>query len=155
MCSKSMFVQRAADERSTDGSERVLVRPGPQTRGPAATSLVTGFALTGPDVPTIYVSGDNASLEVVEQIAERFAPVDLALLSAGGARTRWRGGYLTLTSDRTARAAGILSARTVIALHTEGCSHITEGPSTLRQAFADHGLAGRLTLLAPGERATA
>jgi len=38
-------------------------------------------------VPTIYVSGDNASLEVVKQIAERFAPVDLALLSAGGART--------------------------------------------------------------------
>jgi hypothetical protein len=53
-------------------------------------------------------------LEVVEQIAERFAPVDLALLSAGGARTRRRGGYLTLTSDQAARAAGILSARTVI-----------------------------------------
>jgi L-ascorbate metabolism protein UlaG (beta-lactamase superfamily) len=94
-------------------------------------------------------------LEVVEQIAERFAPVDLALLSAGGARTRRRGGYLTLTSDQAARAAGILSARTVIPLHTEGCAHITQGPGTLRQAFADHGLAGRLTLLAPGERATA
>ena len=129
-------------------------RHGPKT-APAATSLVTGFALTGPDMPTIYISGDNASLEVVEQIAERFAPVDLALLSAGGARTRQRGGYLTLTSDQAARAAGILNARTVIALHTEGCAHITEGPGTLRQAFADHGLASRLTLLAPGERATA
>ena len=128
-------------------------RHGPKT-APAATSLVTGFALTGPDVPTIYISGDNASLEVVEQIAERLGPVDLALLSAGGARTRRRGGYLTLTSNQAARAAGILSARTVIALHTEGCAHITEDPGTLRQAFADHGLAGRLTLLAPGERAT-
>jgi L-ascorbate metabolism protein UlaG (beta-lactamase superfamily) len=63
---------------------------------------------------------------------------------------------VTLTSDQAARAAGILSARTVIPLHTEGCAHITQGPGTLRQAFADHGhLAGRLTLLAPGERATA
>jgi hypothetical protein len=26
-----------------------------------ATSLVTGFALTGPDMPTIYVSGDNST----------------------------------------------------------------------------------------------
>jgi hypothetical protein len=61
-------------------------------------SPVTGFVLTSPDVPTIYVSGDNASLEVVEQIAE--------------------------------------------------------GPGTLHEAFATHGLAGQLTLLAPGEQAT-
>ena len=119
------------------------------------SSPVTGFVLTGPDVPTTYISGDNASLVVVEQVAERFAPIDLALLSAGGARTRRRGGYLTLTSDQAARAARILSARTVIPLHTEGCAHITEGPGTLHEAFAGHGLAGRLTLLAPGERATA
>src|SRR5437870_5510350 len=36
MCSKSMFVQRGADERSTDGPERLLARPGPQTRAPAS-----------------------------------------------------------------------------------------------------------------------
>jgi L-ascorbate metabolism protein UlaG (beta-lactamase superfamily) len=118
------------------------------------TSRVTGFVLTGPDVPTIYVSGDNASLAVVEQIAERFAPVDLALLSAGGARTRCPDGYLTLTSDLAARAARILSARTVIPLHTEGCAHITEGPGALHEAFASHGLADQLTQLAPGEQAT-
>jgi hypothetical protein len=35
-------------------------RHGPKT-APATTSLVTGFALTGPDVPTIYVSGDNST----------------------------------------------------------------------------------------------
>ena len=57
-------------------------------------------------------------------------------------------GYLTLTSDQAARAARILSARTVIPLHTEGCAHITEGPGTLQEAFASHGLAGQLTLLA-------
>jgi L-ascorbate metabolism protein UlaG (beta-lactamase superfamily) len=62
-------------------------RYGPDT-AQHTTSPVTGFVLTSPDVPTIYVSGDNASLEAVEQIAERFAPIDLALLSAGGARTR-------------------------------------------------------------------
>jgi hypothetical protein len=36
-------------------------RPGTARTAPATTSLVTGFALTGPDVPTIYVSGDNST----------------------------------------------------------------------------------------------
>jgi hypothetical protein len=45
------------------------------TRQVITIRLVAGpNILTSPDVPTIYVSGDNASLEVVEQIAERFAP---------------------------------------------------------------------------------
>jgi L-ascorbate metabolism protein UlaG (beta-lactamase superfamily) len=126
----------------------------PARHGQDTTSPVTGFVLTGPDVPTIYVSGDNASLAVVEQVAERFAPIGLALLSAGGARTRGPDGYLTLTSDQAARAARILCARAVIPLHTEGCAHITEGPGALQEAFASHGLADLLTLLAPGEQAT-
>ena len=35
-------------------------RHGPKT-APTTTSLVTGFVLTGPDAPTIYVSGDNST----------------------------------------------------------------------------------------------
>jgi hypothetical protein len=35
-------------------------------------------------------------------------------------------------------------------MHTEGCTHITEGPGTPHEAFASHGLADQLTLLAPG-----
>jgi L-ascorbate metabolism protein UlaG (beta-lactamase superfamily) len=143
-------------DRPDGGCVKVTGTParyGPDT-AQNTTSPVTGFVLTGADVLTIYVSGDNASLEAVEQVAERFAPVDLALLSAGGARTRGPDGYLTLTSDQAARAARILSARAVIPLHTEGCAHITEGPGTLHEAFASHGLAAQLTLLAPGEQAT-
>ena len=143
-------------DRPDGGCVKITGTPaqhGPKT-AQHTTSPVTGFILTGPDVPTIYVSGDNASLVVVEQVAERFAPIDLALLSAGGARSRGSDRYLTLTSDQAARAARILSAHTVIPLHAEGCAHITEGPGALREAFAGHGLAGRLTLLAPGEQAT-
>ena len=36
----------------------------------------------------MYVSGDNASIGLVEEIADRFAPIDVAVLFAGGARTR-------------------------------------------------------------------
>ncbi|WP_066952494.1 MBL fold metallo-hydrolase [Streptomyces lushanensis] len=136
----------------------VEVTGAPAQHGPDGTEditgPVTGFVLTGPDVPTIYVSGDNASLDVVRRIADRFGPLDLALLFAGAARTPLLDGHLTLTSDQAAQAARILGARTVIPLHTEGWEHFTEGPDAVREAFARHGLADRLTLLAPGDAAT-
>ncbi|MFE4832153.1 MBL fold metallo-hydrolase [Streptomyces sp. NPDC056672] len=136
----------------------VEVTGAPAQHGPDGTQdvtgPVTGFVLTGPDVPTIYVSGDNASLDVVRRIAGHVGPVDLAVLFAGAARTPLLDGYLTLTSDQAAEAARILGARTVIPVHTEGWEHFTEGPDTVRDAFTRQGLQDRLTLLAPGASAT-
>lgn len=57
--------------------------PGPREQVEPVTGQVVGFVLTGEDLPTVYVSGDNASLDVVKEIAERFAPIDTALLFAG------------------------------------------------------------------------
>ncbi|MBB6421133.1 hypothetical protein HDC93_006764 [Streptomyces sp. AK010] len=54
--------------------------PGPREEVESLSGQVVGFVLDGEGLPTVYVSGDNASLEVVGQIAERFAPVDTALL---------------------------------------------------------------------------
>ncbi|MEV8569784.1 MBL fold metallo-hydrolase [Streptomyces sp. NPDC051322] len=114
---------------------------------------VTGFVLSGDDAPTVYVSGDNASLEVVRAIAQRFGPFDVALLFAGGARTPLVGdAYLTLPSDRAAEAAALLGARQVVPLHFEHWGHFTQGADTLTEAFAKAGLADRLRLPKPGER---
>jgi L-ascorbate metabolism protein UlaG (beta-lactamase superfamily) len=41
---------------------------------------VTGFALSGPGLPNVYVSGDNASLDRVREIAERLRPFEIAAL---------------------------------------------------------------------------
>ena len=41
---------------------------------------VTGFVLAGPGLPKMFVSGDNASLDRVREIAERLGPFDVALL---------------------------------------------------------------------------
>lgn len=114
---------------------------------------VTGFVLSGPGgIPTVYISGDNASLEVVQQIARRVRKIDVALLFAGAARTQLlNGAALTLTSEDATGATRILNARHVIALHTRGWKHFSEGPDRLRKAFADAGLTDRLHLLAPGE----
>ncbi|MFH9224557.1 MBL fold metallo-hydrolase [Streptomyces lydicus] len=112
---------------------------------------VTGFLLSGEELPTVYVSGDNASLDVVRTVAERAGTVDVALLFAGGAQTPLLGdAYLTLPSDQAAEAARILGARAVVPLHFEHWKHFTQGAETLTASFERAGLADRLHLLEPG-----
>ncbi|KUJ66101.1 Zn-dependent hydrolase [Streptomyces albus subsp. albus] len=116
---------------------------------------VTGFLLQGDGLPTVYVSGDNASLDVVRQIVRRLGPVDAAVLFAGAARTPLvPDADLTLSSTDAARAAEILGARRVVPLHFEQWGHFTQGPETLTAAFTEAGLGDRLHLPRLGETVT-
>ncbi len=130
---------------------QVTVTAVPALHGPDGSEPlvgeVTGFVLTAGGWPTVYISGDNASLEHVRTIASRFGPVDIALLFAGAARTALLdGAALTLTSADAAEAAAILGARHVVPLHFEGWAHFTEGRDTLPAAFDSAGLGHRLRL---------
>jgi L-ascorbate metabolism protein UlaG (beta-lactamase superfamily) len=112
---------------------------------------VTGFVLSGEDLPTVYVSGDNASLDMVRAIADRLGPFDVAVLFAGAARTPLvPDAPLTLTSEAAAEATRILGARHVVPLHFEHWAHFTEDGTALTTAFARAGLTDRLHLLEPG-----
>jgi L-ascorbate metabolism protein UlaG (beta-lactamase superfamily) len=127
----------------------------PAQHGPDGTQHlvgeVTGFLLDGDGLPRTYVSGDNASLHVVQAVADRLGPVEVAILFAGAAQTALvPGAYLTLTSDGAAQAAEILEARAVVPLHFEGWTHFTQGRDTLVTAFERAGLADRLHLPEPG-----
>ncbi|MEU4542523.1 MBL fold metallo-hydrolase [Nonomuraea dietziae] len=119
------------------------------------TGEVTGFVLSGEGLPTVYVSGDNASLDVVRTIRSRLGAVDVAVLFAGAARTPLLGPVdLTLSSEAAAEAARILEASEVVPLHFEHWAHFTQGRSTLEEAFERASLSGRLRLLKPGEQIT-
>jgi L-ascorbate metabolism protein UlaG (beta-lactamase superfamily) len=127
----------------------------PALHGPegaeAVLGVVTGFVLQADGSPTVYVSGDNASLGLVKEIADRFAPIGVAVLFAGAARTKLLdGAALTLTSAEAVEAARLLAPATIVAVHTEGWGHFTEGPDQVRQAFHDAGLDTRLNLLPHG-----
>ncbi|MET7596453.1 MULTISPECIES: MBL fold metallo-hydrolase [unclassified Streptomyces] len=110
------------------------------------TGQVVGFVLTGEGLPTVYVSGDNASLDAVRDIAGRFAPVDTAILFAGAPRfpVLFDGGLLVLDSAQAAEAARILDAGRVVPVHHDSWAHFTEGRDELEAAFAAAGLADRL-----------
>ncbi|MFK4148177.1 MBL fold metallo-hydrolase [Streptomyces sp. NPDC004065] len=135
------------------GTLRVTAAPalhGPSGSEPLVGE-VTGFVLSGEGLPRIYVSGDNASLGLVREIAGRHGPFDIAVLFAGAARTPLvPDAPLTLTSEQAAEAARLLGARHVVPLHFEHWGHFTEDGESLTKAFAAAGLAERLHLLAPG-----
>ncbi|MGW0548687.1 MBL fold metallo-hydrolase [Streptomyces altiplanensis] len=120
--------------------------PGPREEVEPIAGQVIGFVLTGQDLPTVYVSGDNASLDAVREIAGRFAPIDTALLFAGAPRFAeiFGGGLIVLDSAQAAEATQLLGARRVVPVHYDSWSHFTEGRDELEAAFASAGLADRV-----------
>lgn len=113
---------------------------------------VVGFVLERHGEPTVYVSGDNASLALVEQIASRFPQIEIALLFAGAARVPEIDAALTLTSSDAAAAATLLGNPRVVALHVEDWEHFSENRTDLESAFAASGISGLLVATPRGER---
>jgi len=134
------------DVTHRDGAGAVRVTAVPAQHGPDGvehlTGPVTGFVLHGDGLPTVYVSGDNASLAVVEEIAARFPDVDVAVLFGGAARLPLLGNAnLTLDADGMVEATRILGARTVVPVHIDSWAHFTEGLADVRAAFTAAGMA--------------
>ena len=125
-------------ESTTVGA--VTVTAVPALHGPPGSErfvgVVTGFVLEAEGEPTVYVSGDNASLPLVEQIADRFPRIDIALLFAGAARVPSIAGDLTLSAADAATAAERLGASKVVVLHTEDWEHFSDPPGAADAAFA-------------------
>lgn len=130
----------------------------PAIHGPdgmeASSGPVIGFVLHGDGVPTVYVSGDNASLRVVEEVAHHLGPIVFAVLFGGGARVPRLDAYLTLTSDQLPVATELLGAERVVPVHSEGWAHFTQDHASIRRAFDASAVRDRLVLLEPGEGTT-
>jgi L-ascorbate metabolism protein UlaG (beta-lactamase superfamily) len=146
-------------ERTTVGP--VTVEAVPAMHGPLdgdrdehgdVNGETTGFVLSGDGLPTIYVSGDNAGIGPVADIAARHPDIDIAVLFVGAARSPKRnaGRPLTLTSDRATDAAVLLGAREVVPAHYQGWEIYTQSAADVRAAFADAGISSVLRLGEPG-----
>jgi L-ascorbate metabolism protein UlaG (beta-lactamase superfamily) len=151
----------SAVEVERPGDEPATVTALPAQHGPDGSDdimgPVVGFALEAPGEDRLYVSGDNASLEVVQGIADRLGPFDVAVLFVGAVQVPYRfdGAYLTLSSDRAAQATKLLGVRAAMPVHFEGWTHFTQGADALRAAFAGNGLSDRLVLAERGETVSA
>ncbi|WP_037673300.1 MBL fold metallo-hydrolase [Streptomyces griseus] len=145
----------STDLRRPDGGA-VTVTAVPALHGPealgterveAVSGKVVGFVLTSADLPTVYVSGDNASLGLVKEIAARFGPVDTVVLFAGAPRLPlFDDGLVVIDSAQAAEAAELLGARRVVPVHCDSWAHFTESREDVVAAFTAAGLADRLQL---------
>ncbi|QUH04023.1 MBL fold metallo-hydrolase [Saccharopolyspora erythraea] len=145
---ESIELERPDGRTLTVTGVPALHGPGPREDVEAITGEVVGFVLTAEDLPTVYVSGDNAQLALVEEIAQRFAPVDTAILFAGAPRFSaiYDGKPIVLTSAQAAEATKILDAHRVVPIHCDSWAHFTEGRDELVAAFTAAGLMDRVEL---------
>jgi L-ascorbate metabolism protein UlaG (beta-lactamase superfamily) len=129
----------------------------PAQHGPegaeAVSGPVVGFLLSGDGLASVYVSGDNASVDVVREIVARVGAIDVALLFAGGARAPhlFDGAPLTLTNAAAVEAARVLGARAVVPVHCDGWTHYSQDSASLAGAFAAAGMEDVLILVPAGE----
>ncbi|MET8538703.1 MBL fold metallo-hydrolase [Streptomyces sp. NPDC005065] len=147
---RALAAWESAELSRLDGGT-VTVTAVPALHGPegaeAISGVVIGFILTSPGQPTVYISGDNASLDLVREIAERFGPVDTAVLFAGAPRLPvFDGALVVLDGAQAAEAAEILGARRVVPAHCDSWAHFTEDREDIVKAFETAGIADRLKL---------
>ena len=127
------------ETHEADG-RRITIVPA-QHRPPGGDDVaVCGFVLEAEGEPTVYLSGDNRSLGLVEQIASNFPDIRIAILNAGAARVAEIDGALTLTSTDAAEAARLLGAPSIVGVHCEDWEHFSESRSDLEAAFAAAGI---------------
>lgn len=88
----------------------LVVTAVPARHGPVGcarlTGTVTGFVLAGLGLPTVYFSGDNAAVDLVEEVLSRLGAVDVAVMHVGAARTPLIDAPLALTNARPSRWPG-------------------------------------------------
>jgi L-ascorbate metabolism protein UlaG (beta-lactamase superfamily) len=141
-----------------DGAGSVSVTAVRADHGPpevaAKNGPVIGFVLSGDGLPTVYVSGDNASVDVVRSIVAEHGPFDAAVLFIGGAQVpeAWGDADLTLTAQTAVQAARELGDAPIAPIHQDGWAHFTSSAEDVRREFADAGLTDRLRPVAPGEQ---
>jgi L-ascorbate metabolism protein UlaG (beta-lactamase superfamily) len=145
------------DVNGPDGA-RVRVTAVPAQHGPDgtqdATGPVTGFVVTTKAGSKIYISGDTVPFSGTDEIARRYAPVDLAVLHLGRVQVEAFGAAtFSLSAEQAVRYAEALQARRVIPVHFEGWAHFTEGRQPARRTFEGSSLSARAIWLEHAESA--
>lgn len=133
----------------------VTITTVPARHGPegaeAYSGVVTGFVLEGAGHPTVYVSGDNASLDVVASVARRFPVVDVAVLFVGGANVgRFGAEPVTLDALLAGAAVDLLAPALVIPVHHTDWAHFVDPLSALEERLSAGGRPDRLLVLERG-----
>ncbi len=142
---------------SRDGP--LLVTATPARHGRTGTQgiggAVIGFMPRHPRWGRTGVTGDTVRFDGLRALRSP-EPLDRVFVHLGAARfgRGWlrRCLHWSMSVDEAVRLTQTLEPRWVVAIHSEGWSHFTEGQADIERAFGQAGLADRLQGLPRGQR---
>ncbi len=141
--------------QESGGAREITITAVPALHGPEGcepiTGRVTGFVLEADGWPTTYVSGDNASLDLVAEIAKIFPQIELAIVFAGAANVGRFGDIpTTLTSAETVELAQLMPQAKIVPVHVSDWEHFTEPLEDFVRDFIARAGDSRLVVLPRG-----
>jgi L-ascorbate metabolism protein UlaG (beta-lactamase superfamily) len=136
-------------ELRPEGKPLVVVTAVPARHGPEGcepvSGEVTGFILEADGWPTVYVSGDNASIDVLAEVTRRFPQIAIAVLFVGAANVgRFGVHHVTLGARDAVDVAPLLAGATIVPVHAQDWAHLTEPLAAFELAYAQAAPTSRL-----------
>ncbi len=113
---------------------------------------VSGFVITAPDEPTLYIAGDTIWCDEVREAVDRHRP-EIIVANAGGARFL-EGDPITMTADDVVALARHATSARIVAVHLEAVNHCVETRADLRARLQREQLQERVSLLDDGDELT-
>jgi L-ascorbate metabolism protein UlaG (beta-lactamase superfamily) len=137
---------RPVPERAELDGIRVVRTRGRHGTGAIGDAMapVSGFVVSAPGEPVLYVAGDTIWCPEVEEALAAYAP-DVIVLNAGAARFR-EGDPITMTADDVVAVARHAPDARVVAVHMEAINHCGLTRADLHQRLHDEGLVDRVTV---------
>jgi L-ascorbate metabolism protein UlaG (beta-lactamase superfamily) len=137
-------VRPVEDELELNGV-RVTRTAGRHGTGALADALgpVSGYVVSAPGEPVLYVAGDTIWCEEVRAVLDAYRP-DVVVVNASGARFL-EGDPIVMTTDDVVALARHTPAR-VVAVHLEAINHCLQTRADLHQRLREEDLTERVTV---------
>ncbi len=110
----------------------------------AKMAPVSGFVLSAPAEPTLYIAGDTILCDEVRAAVAEYAP-DVIVVNASAAQFL-EGGPIVMDNDDVVALAREAPAARIVAVHFETVSHSTETRADLRERLRAEGLTDRVSV---------
>lgn len=121
--------------------------------GHGATALklapVSGFVLSAPGEPVVYITGDTVFYSCVEKALERYNP-DVVICFSGEARFRY-GKPITMNAQDILSVCRKLPGTRVVCVHMEAWNHCRLTRKALSDFTASNGIGGQVLIPFDGE----
>ncbi len=110
---------------------------------------VSGFVLSAPGEPSLYIAGDTILCDEVREALARHRP-DVVVVNAGAARFN-EGDPIVMDARDVADLARYAPGTRIVAVHLEAIAHATETRADLRRFLDAAGLADAVAIPEDGE----